>query len=81
MKILVFQHIPIEHPGIFRDFLAEDGISWDAVELDTGEPIPSLDDYDALWVMGGPMDVWEEVEYPWLKAEKQVIYEAVVDRR
>jgi GMP synthase-like glutamine amidotransferase len=80
MKILVFQHISIEHPGIFRDFLAEDGISWDAVELDTGEPIPSLDDYDALWVMGGPMDVWEEAEYPWLKAEKKAIYEAVVGR-
>ena len=33
-RLLVFQHIDIEHPGIFRDFLAEDGIPWDAVELD-----------------------------------------------
>ena len=79
-RILVFQHIDIEHPGIFRDFLAEDGIDWQAVELDAGEVIPDLSDYDALWVMGGPMDVWQEEEHPWLVAEKAAIREAVLDR-
>jgi GMP synthase-like glutamine amidotransferase len=73
MRFLVFQHIAVEHPGVFRDFFAADGIQWDAVELDEGEAIPSLDGYDALWVMGGPMDVWEETEHPWLKAEKAAI--------
>ena len=73
MRVLVFQHIACEHPGIFREFLAADGIAWDAVELDEGESIPALDDYDALWVMGGPMDVWDVVEHPWLVAEKRAI--------
>jgi GMP synthase-like glutamine amidotransferase len=77
MRVLVFQHISVEHPGIFRDFLAADGGSWDAVELDAGEPIPSFDGYDALWVMGGPMDVWQEREHPWLMAEKRAIREWV----
>ena len=45
-----------------------------------GEPIPDLAAFDALWVMGGPMDVWQEAEHPWLKAEKAVIREAVIDR-
>jgi GMP synthase-like glutamine amidotransferase len=80
MRVLVFQHIPVEHPGIFRDFLAEDEISWDAIELDAGETIPNLDGYDALWVMGGPMDVWEEEKYPWLAEEKAAIREAVSER-
>ncbi|MFQ6023704.1 MAG: type 1 glutamine amidotransferase [Acidiferrobacterales bacterium] len=80
MRILVFQHIAVEHPGIFRDFLATDGIEWDVVELDKGEPIPALDAYDALWVMGGPMDVWEEDKYPWLVAEKTAIHEALTER-
>ena len=31
---------------------------------------PSVDEYDALWVMGGPMNVWEEKRYPWLVKEK-----------
>ena len=77
MRFLVFQHIDIEHPGIFREFFAADGISWDAVELDAGERIPPFDGYDALWVMGGPMDVWEEEQHPWLVAEQQAIREAV----
>jgi GMP synthase-like glutamine amidotransferase len=80
MRFLVFQHIACEHPGIFRDFLKADGIAYDAVELDEGEAIPSLERYDALWVMGGPMDVWEEDLHPWLVAEKAAIREAVLER-
>lgn len=81
MRFLVFQHIAIEHPGIFREFLAEDGVACDVVELDEGQSIPPLEGYDALWVMGGPMDVWEEAEHPWLVAEKRAIAEAVLERR
>ncbi len=80
MRFLVFQHIACEHPGILRDFLTADGIAWDAVELDEGERIPALDGYDALWVMGGPMDVWEEDQHPWLIDEKRAIHEAVQQR-
>lgn len=80
MHILVLQHARVEHPGIFRAFLAEDGHTWDAVELDEGEALPSLDGYDALWVMGGPMDTWQEDAHPWLAAEKAFIREAVADR-
>jgi len=79
MKLLVFQHIACEHPGIFRKFLKEDGLSWDAVQLDEGGKIPPLDDYDMLWVMGGPMDVWDVEEHPWLVPEKQAIRRWVRD--
>ena len=77
MKILVLQHADVEHPGIFRDFLREDGHSYDAVELDAGEALPPIEKYEALWVMGGPMDVWQEDEHPWLKSEKEYIKHAV----
>ena len=80
-RILVFQHIAVEHPGIFRSFLQEDGIDWFPVELDQNEPIPPLNGYDALWVMGGPMDVWQEQQHPWLIAEKAAIREAVSQRQ
>lgn len=73
MRFLVFQHVDIEHPGIFREFWREAGIEWDAVELDAGEPIPDLTRYRALVVMGGPMDVWQEAEHPWLLPEKAAI--------
>ena len=77
MKILVLQHARIEHPGAFRKFLQEDGHEWFPVNLDEGEKLPTLDSFDALWVMGGPMDVWEENKYPWLRDEKKFIKEAV----
>ena len=38
-----------------------------------GDKIPSFDNYDALWVMGGPMDVWDIEENPWLVDEKEAI--------
>lgn len=80
MRFLVLQHIGAEHPGILRDFMAADGVRWDAVELDEGDAIPSLDGYDAMVVMGGPMDVWEEDAHPWLVPEKAAIAEAVRER-
>jgi GMP synthase-like glutamine amidotransferase len=81
MRVLVFQHIDVEHPGIFRDFLAEDGASWTAVECDAGETAPAFSGYDALWVMGGPMDVWQEDAFPWLKSEKDAIGDWVAGGR
>ncbi|MDT3380958.1 type 1 glutamine amidotransferase [Labrys neptuniae] len=73
MRILVLQHLASEHPGIFRSFFARDGVEWDAVELDEGGTIPALDPYDALWVMGGAMDVWDVDQFPWLVEEKRII--------
>lgn len=73
MRLLVFQHIDCEHPGSLRTFLAADRVEWQAVNLHRGEAIPPLENYDALWVMGGPMDVWDTDDYPWLIEEKEAI--------
>jgi GMP synthase-like glutamine amidotransferase len=81
MKFLIFQHARVEHPAIFREFFAADGIEWHAIELDEGEPIPRLDGFDALMAFGGPMDVWQEREHPWLVAEKAAIRSWVGERR
>ena len=79
MRLLVFQHIECEHPGSLRQFLNADAVQWDAVNLDQGDAIPDLASYDALWVMGGPMDVWDVEEHPWLVAEKAAIRRWVRD--
>lgn len=78
MRILVFQHVPVEHPGYFRQ-LWRNGDEWHPVELDAGQAIPDLADFDVLVVMGGPMDVWQEQLYPWLRAEKAAIRRWVKD--
>jgi GMP synthase-like glutamine amidotransferase len=79
-RILVFQHMEAGHPGIFRDLLRQDEVAAHTVRLDLGERIPDLGAFDALWVMGGPQDVWEEAEHPWLVEEKAAIREAVLGR-
>ncbi|HEX2843589.1 type 1 glutamine amidotransferase [Hyphomicrobium sp.] len=79
MNILVFQHVDVEHPGVFRNFMKNDGLRWEAVELDEGGVIPDLSRYDLMMVMGGPQDVWQEHAHPWLKTEKLAIRKFVVE--
>lgn len=78
VRIVVFQHAKVEHPGMFRNLFREDGYSWDVVELDRGDAIPDLSPYDLMLVMGGPQDVWQESEHPWLVEEKAAIRQFVV---
>jgi GMP synthase-like glutamine amidotransferase len=79
-RVLVFEHMQAGHAGIFCELMRAHGIAWHSVRLDLGQPIPDLGAFDALWVMGGPMDVWQEAEHPWLVPEKAAIREAVVER-
>jgi GMP synthase-like glutamine amidotransferase len=79
MNILIFQHLDIEHPGVFRNFWCDDQHRLTTVELDTGHKIPSLDGFDLLAVMGGPQDVWQNDLYPWLEFEKAAIRRWVRD--
>ena len=41
------------------------------------DPLPDLGAVDLLIVMGGPMSVNDEADFPWLKLEKQTIRKAV----
>lgn len=79
VRVLVFQHLDVEHPGTLREFFDKDGVRWDAAHLDRGDAIPDLAPYDCMLVMGGPQDVWQEDKYPWLVSEKAAIREFVVD--
>ena len=80
MKFLSLQHIAIEDPGTFKDFLLEDGHTLTTIQLDEGDTIPSnLNEFDAMLCMGGPMDTHMEKEYPWLVPEKKAIAEYVLN--
>ena len=80
MRILILQHAKVEHPGYFRELLDEDGHQCTTIHLNEGQDLPPIDNFEALWVLGGPMDVWEESKYPWLVGEKNFIKEAVVNK-
>ena len=79
-RVLIFQHAANCHPGTIAGHLVADGIVPTIVELDRGEAVPDLDCYDILMVMGGPMDVWQEDRFAWLKDEKAAIRAWVAER-
>ncbi len=72
-RVAIFQHATNCHPGTLAGHLVADGIAPTIIQLDRGDKIPDLDRFDILMAMGGPMDVWQEDQYPWLKDEKAAI--------
>jgi GMP synthase-like glutamine amidotransferase len=66
---------------VFRDFFQSDAIKLRVVELDEGDKIPNLDQFDLMLVMGGPQDVWQTTAYPWLISEITAIRRFVVEMR
>ncbi|MBB96074.1 MAG: GMP synthase [Rhodobacteraceae bacterium] len=77
MHFLVLQHDPGTHPAAFLPMITGAGHDITTVELDQGDALPGLDGIDALWVMGGAQDVFQEDLYPWLVDEKAFIREAI----
>ena len=73
MEIIILQHISIEDPGYIKDLMLSDGFNLTTIELDDGEKIPkNLNEFDAMFCMGGPMDTWmEENIHGWLKKKKE----------
>ena len=69
--------MPSQNPGIFRELAETRNIKFYEIDLHAGDSILDIEHFDALWVMGGAMNVWEEDEYPWLREEKEVIQDAV----
>jgi GMP synthase-like glutamine amidotransferase len=79
-KALVIQHMEHDHVGRFAEYFAEDGIIPTTVRPFKGEALPSLSDFDLMFVLGGAQNTWQDVEFPYLKEEKQAIREWVSAR-
>ena len=77
LRILVFQHSPIDHLGVMDQFFKEDRLTYDIVNMHTGAALPDINRYSALIVMGGPQQTNEEDVYPWLVDEKKYIGQAI----
>ncbi len=70
MNLHVIQHIEIEGPGIIADWAREQGFSVATTHLYRNEPLPDLAEVDFLVLMGGPMNIYQDRDYPWLSAER-----------
>jgi len=77
MKIHYIQHVEFETPANILKWANEKGHEITGTHLYKGENLPDLDQFDFLVVMGGPMGIYDEEEYPWLKKEKEFIKKAI----
>ncbi len=77
MRILVTQHHPEEGPGHLGQFLANQGAELAFAHAWDGQPVPTDPaGLAAIISMGGPMNVYEEAEHPWLKDENLLLQRA-----
>lgn len=76
-KVAIFQHAEGEWIGSMTDWFTDKDFQLKTYRLDLNESLPTVDQFDWLLVMGGPMSAYEEDMYPWLVAEKKVIKQAI----
>ena len=77
-KVLVFQHVPFEPLGTLDPLLKDAGFRIRYVNFGRQpESRPRLDGYEALIILGGPMNSDQIDSYPNLITEVDIIREAV----
>lgn len=68
--VLFIKHITIEGPGTVADFLEDNKIPYAVIDLSYGDKVPKLEkDFRSIISLGGPMNVYEEEKYPFLRDE------------
>jgi GMP synthase (glutamine-hydrolysing) len=81
MRIHYCQHASFENLDCIDGWVQFKGYHLSGTLLFAGESLPSLDDLDWLIVMGGPMNIYEIEQYPWLVQEKEFIKAAIVAQK
>jgi GMP synthase (glutamine-hydrolysing) len=77
MNVLIIKHVDIEGPGLIEYCLRKEKLSYWTINLEKGNPLPKLDPLSLIILLGGPMNVYEENRYPFLKYEDLFIKEAI----
>lgn len=73
MKVQVLQHVPFEDLGCISQWLARQAAACAYTRFHAGDLPDPRSLPDLAIVLGGPMSVNDEQEYPWLKAEKAYV--------
>ena len=77
MKIHFIQHVAFEYPGYLLHWAQQEQHEISFTKIFETVSFPTVENFDMLIVMGGPMGVYEEEKYHWLKEEKIFIKHAI----
>lgn len=73
MRAHYLQHVPFEGLGSIESWLQTTGYEITRTQFYETADLPLVEEIDLLVVMGGPMSVNDENDYPWLVNEKKFI--------
>ena len=73
LRLNCIMHVPFEGPQAIADWAGRGGHEIRMTKLFAGDPLPKIEDFDILVVMGGPMSVHDEDRYAWLAGEKALV--------
>ena len=73
MRSLVFQHTEEEGPGTLELWFRERALPFHVHHWYRNKESPDAAKFDCLVILGGPMNVNQEAEYPWLSEEKSFL--------
>ena len=76
MKIHVLYHVPFEGLGSIKDWIVHKNHELTESHLYDNQPLPDAAHFDLLIIMGGPMGINDEDQFPWLRSEKRLILQA-----
>ena len=72
--ILFIKHIEIEGPETLGEYFKAKGFTIKIVDLSLGDRLPTdMSEIEAVVILGGPMNVYEEDKYPFLADENAFI--------
>jgi GMP synthase-like glutamine amidotransferase len=72
--VIIIQHLATEGPGTIAKFFYKMGQKFEIIRLYQDELLPSdFNGISGVVIMGGSMNVYEEDQYPFLKAEDEFI--------
>lgn len=77
MRLHYLQHVWFEDLGMIEDWALGNNSSITRTAFYNDEPLPDMDDIDWLFIMGGPMNIYQYDQYPWLRDEKSFIKSAI----
>jgi GMP synthase-like glutamine amidotransferase len=74
MRVHWFQQVPFEGLGAIEGWLRTRGHVLSCTRFHAGEAPPATSEgFDWLIAVGGPMNVYQYRDYPWLRAEKRLL--------
>jgi GMP synthase-like glutamine amidotransferase len=77
MRAHYLQHVFFEGLGSIESWLIDAGYELSATRLYESAEFPDPAEIDVLIIMGGPMSVNDEAQFPWLVAEKNFIRQVI----